>query len=100
MQYVKDKRVQKLVISEHSIRGDLLDANGKPQAFETNRVDLNLAHELAGAGIEFSEIPENSGIWSSPLIWVLLLIGGPLSHAIFFSSAIIRHGECAALRAK
>jgi len=75
--YLKDGKVDDIVISDQSIRGALKGAkSGEPSEFITTRVDPNIAAELEKYGVKFRGATE-SGIGAllrDILSWVLPVI--------------------------
>jgi cell division protease FtsH len=82
--YLKEGRVDDIVVTETRIRGRLTDAaEGGPREFVTNRVDPGLAAELEGAGVEYTGGTENTFLrdllsWVIPILlffglWMLLI---------------------------
>src|SRR5690606_33811417 len=72
--YLKEGRLDDIVVTETRIRGRLTDAaEGGLREFVTNRVDPGLAAELEGAGVEYTGGTENTFL-RDLLSWVIPIL--------------------------
>jgi len=73
-QYLKDQRVETIVITENRIQGRLKEPKpGEPPLFETTRVDPDLAADLERYGITYEGATENTFL-RDILSWVLPML--------------------------